>query len=50
MTVFLGINFVITPPTVSIPRVSGATSKRRISGQNSEENVNFCLGIFSSIK
>lgn len=31
ITVFLGINLVITPPTVSIPRVNGATSKRRIS-------------------
>ena len=31
MTVFLGINLVITPPTVSIPRLRGATSNRRIS-------------------
>jgi hypothetical protein len=31
MTVFLGINLVMTPPTVSIPRVRGATSRRRIS-------------------
>lgn len=27
-TVFLGISLVITPPTVSIPRVSGHTSRR----------------------
>jgi len=32
MTLFLGINLVITPPTVSIPRVRGATSNRSISG------------------
>jgi hypothetical protein len=31
ITVFLGINFVITPPTVSIPKVRGATSNKRIS-------------------
>jgi len=38
ITVFLGINFVITPPTVSIPRVRGATSKRRISGSREPHN------------
>ena len=31
ITVFLGMSLVITPPTVSIPSVSGVTSKRRIS-------------------
>jgi len=30
MTVPLGTILVITPPTVSIPRVSGVTSMRRI--------------------
>jgi len=31
MTVPLGIIFVITPPTVSIPRVNGVTSINRMS-------------------
>ena len=31
MTVFLGTSLVITPPTVSIPRVRGFTSSRTIS-------------------
>jgi len=31
MTVYLGIILVITPPTVSIPRVSGVTSIKSIS-------------------
>lgn len=31
IVVFLGIRTVITPPAVSIPRESGATSKRRRS-------------------
>merc|ERR1719422_2804486 len=31
MTVFLGTSLVMTPPTVSIPRVRGLTSRRTIS-------------------
>merc|ERR1719245_994964 len=31
MTVFLGTSLVMTPPTVSIPRVSGLTSRRTMS-------------------
>jgi hypothetical protein len=31
MTVFLGMIFVITPPTVSIPIVNGLTSNKTIS-------------------
>lgn len=30
-TVFLGISLVMTPPTVSIPRVRGHTSRRTMS-------------------
>jgi len=36
MTVPLGIIFDITPPTVSIPRVSGVTSINKISFVSSE--------------
>jgi hypothetical protein len=39
MTVFLGINLVMTPPTVSIPRVRGATSRRRISAQKAKTAI-----------
>ncbi|KAJ8446232.1 hypothetical protein Cgig2_016003 [Carnegiea gigantea] len=53
--VFLGINLVITPPTVSIPRVRGATSKRRISNasldsstiSNSFVGVNTLVGLLA---
>lgn len=31
ITVFLGISFVITPPTVSIPMVNGLTSSNTMS-------------------
>merc|ERR1719334_468345 len=31
LTVFLGTSLVMTPPTVSIPRVRGLTSRRTIS-------------------
>jgi len=31
MVVFLGINTVITPPAVSIPKLNGVTSNNKIS-------------------
>lgn len=36
-TVFLGISLVITPPTVSIPRVRGHTSRRTTSPAREEK-------------
>jgi hypothetical protein len=39
MTVFLGINLFMTPPTISIPRVRGVTSRRRISASTAKPQL-----------
>lgn len=39
ITEFLGINFVITPPTVSIPKVNGLTSRRTSSPEIMKINI-----------